>query len=603
MKTFILVFLLGLSAFADTPPPNTVKAKVFDGSGAQSIGNVSDSLKVNVTNTVPISGSISATQSGTWTVQQGTPPWTFTLPTNASTASSQTDGSQKSQIVDGSGNVWGPRTGSGGLNWMPVINLEAGSTGSAAAARTLQVGGSDGTNLRTLSTTAAGILNVNVNNTVPVSGTVAAAQSGAWTTGRTWTLLNTTDSVNIGNFPATTSVTQGTSPWVVSGTVTANAGTNLNTSALALDATLTAGTQKTMINNGANTAAVKAASTAAIATDPALVVAISPNNAVSVTGSGNFTVVQPTGANLHAVLDTTSTTAVTQATAANLNATVFQASGANLHVNVDSAPTTTVTGTVASTQSGTWNINNISGTISLPTLASQEHATAGSPSSVRLSDGTTFYVGFKSGDSIGNTAFIANAGTNLNTSALALSATQTNGTQKTQVVDGAGAVVGPVQTISGTNYAPVVLAASGTTAAAVPARTVQVGGSDGTNLRTISTDTSGNVNVAVVSTASASRSTVSLVRNVYSTTNVTTAAYVQLIASTADTINQIFIFDSSGQTLVLAVGAAASEVDKYQIVPGGNGLVNLTIPASSRVSVKALSATASSGELDLTFIK
>jgi hypothetical protein len=35
------------------------------------------------------------------------------------------------------------------------------------------------------------------------SGTdsVAATQSGTWTTGRTWSLLNTTDSVNVGNFP------------------------------------------------------------------------------------------------------------------------------------------------------------------------------------------------------------------------------------------------------------------------------------------------------------------------------------------------------------------------------------------------------------------
>ncbi len=38
--------------------------------------------------------------------------------------------------------------------------------------------------------------------------------------------------------------------------------------------------------------------------------------------TGNVTVVQPTGTNLHVVVDTTSTTAVTQATAANLNATV-----------------------------------------------------------------------------------------------------------------------------------------------------------------------------------------------------------------------------------------------------------------------------------------
>lgn len=66
-----------------------------------------------------------------------------------------------------------------------------------------------------------------------ISGTVAATQSGAWTTGRTWDLSFAADqvdatgsSVSVSNFPATQSVTQGTSPWVVSGTVTANQGTS-----------------------------------------------------------------------------------------------------------------------------------------------------------------------------------------------------------------------------------------------------------------------------------------------------------------------------------------------------------------------------------------
>lgn len=101
-----------------------------------------------------------------------------------------------------------------------------------------------------------------------VSGTVAATQSGVWSTGRTWVLASGTDSVaavqsgvwtvqqgtppwsvSVTNFPATQPVSgtvtalQGTSPWVVAGTVTANAGT------------------------------------------------------------GDFTVVQPTGANLHVVID------------------------------------------------------------------------------------------------------------------------------------------------------------------------------------------------------------------------------------------------------------------------------------------------------------
>lgn len=44
-----------------------------------------------------------ATQSGTWNINNIS--GTITLPTNASSASNQTDGSQKSQIVDGAGNV------------------------------------------------------------------------------------------------------------------------------------------------------------------------------------------------------------------------------------------------------------------------------------------------------------------------------------------------------------------------------------------------------------------------------------------------------------------------------------------------------------------
>jgi len=66
---------------------------------------------------------------------------------------------------------------------------------------------------------------------------------------------------------------------VISGIVTANIGTS---GSLALDATLTGGTQQSKITDGTNVAAVKAASTAAGTTDKALVVAISPNNTVPI---------------------------------------------------------------------------------------------------------------------------------------------------------------------------------------------------------------------------------------------------------------------------------------------------------------------------------
>jgi hypothetical protein len=96
----------------------------------------------------------------------------------------------------------------------------------------------------------------------------------------------------------------GTTTQPVSGTVTANVGT---TNGICLDATLTGGTQRAKVTDGTNNAAVKAASTAAAATDPALVVSVSPNNSVAVTGtfwqatqpvSGTVTAAQATAANL-----------------------------------------------------------------------------------------------------------------------------------------------------------------------------------------------------------------------------------------------------------------------------------------------------------------
>lgn len=144
---------------------------------------------------------------------------------------------------------------------------------------------------------------------------------------------------------------------------------------------------------------------------------------------------------------------------------------------------TTITGTVAVTQSGTWNITNISGTISLPTGAATESTlstlngkitacdtgsvtiSAALPAgtnllgSIEISDGTNIlftspHPGYVQG------SVTANAGTNLNTSLLALDSTLTGGTQKTLVYDGTntiftsshpGYVQGTVTANAGTN--------------------------------------------------------------------------------------------------------------------------------------------------------
>lgn len=97
------------------------------------------------------------------------------------------------------------------------------------------------------------------------------------------------------------------------------------------------------------------------------------------------------------------------------------------------------------------------------------------------------------------------------------------------------------------------------------------------------------------------KSVVARARNVYSSTNVTTATYVQLVASLAAAVNEVEIFDSSGQTLVLATGGAGSETDQAFVFPGGNGRIPLTIASGTRVSIKAVSATANDGEIAINF--
>lgn len=75
--------------------------------------------------------------------------------------------------------------------------------------------------------------------------------------------------------------------------------------------------------------------------------------------------------------------------------------------------------------------------------------------------------------------------------------------------------------------------------------------------------------------------------------SVTSAAWTQLIASTAAECQGITVFDSSGVSVEIGVGAAASEARVLVVPPGGlNGFIPLRIPAGSRVSIKAISTTA-----------
>lgn len=153
--------------------------------------------------------------------------------------------------------------------------------------------------------------------------------------------------------------------------------------------------------------------------------------------------------------------------------------------------------------------------------------------------------------------------------------------------------------------ASITLPAEGVPGTPVPTDALYVAGTDGTNLRGLKTDTSGELQVDVLTlptpASPTGRSYADSVRNDYASVNVTTGAWVQLIASTAATINNLTVFDSCGQTLEIGTGAALSETRKLIVPPGGiDGIVPLAIAAGTRVSIRAISATCSSGEIDIT---
>jgi hypothetical protein len=70
-------------------------------------------------------------------------------------------------------------------------------------------------------------------------------------------------------------------------------------------------------------------------------------------------------------------------------------------------------------------------------------------------------------------------------------------------------------------------------------------------------------------------------------------AYTQLMASVGATkVKKIQVFMDSGTPLLLAFGAAASESNKFIIMPGGSGVIDIDIPAGTRLSVTLASAGA-----------
>jgi hypothetical protein len=265
--------------------------------------------------TQPISGTVAATQSGTWNLNNIS--GTITLPTGAATAANQTTANTSLATIAANTPPLGQTTEAGSVPVTIASNQSAipvtitGDTfdvvaniaewGGVATSLGQTVMASSVPVTIASNQSALPVTGTFWQTTQPISGTVTAnAGAGTFTVGQaTGTNLHTV----VDNFPATQPIsgtvtaTQGTSPWVISGTVAANAGT------------------------------------------------------------GNFTVVQPTGTSLHTVVDNFPATQVVSVSnfpsIQPISGTVTSTQGTSPWV---------ISGTVGATQSGSWTITSLQGT-------------------------------------------------------------------------------------------------------------------------------------------------------------------------------------------------------------------------------------------------
>lgn len=273
---------------------------------------------------VPVSGTVAATQSGTWTTTV-----TQATASNLLTTVSQATASLLNATVTGTGTTGAPAAGiltvQGNASGVPIpitgsitaTNPSVSTIATAVPVSTTFVGGEVQAlqsglttgDLYPLSLSTIGLLRVDGSNvTQPVSGTVAATQSGTWTV-QPGNTANTTPwlaTINQGGNSATVTASNAlkvdgsavTQP--VSGTVTANAGTGNFTVTQATAANLNATVTGTIITNHSTTGTISSPAASASS------VTLLSSNAARI--SATFYNDVPTGQLLYLALAGTATT-------------------------------------------------------------------------------------------------------------------------------------------------------------------------------------------------------------------------------------------------------------------------------------------------------
>ena len=276
----------------------------------------------------------------------------------------------------------------------------------------------------------------------------------------------------------------------------------------------------------------------------------------------------------------TETTA--QAISGQLPATLGQKAGANsLAVVVASDQTA-----IPASQSGTWNITNITGTVSLPTGAATESSLVAMSGKLPVTLGQKLSV-----DSLSVT----------------IASDQTD-------IDVAQAGTWDITNITGTVSLPTGAATESTLAqidgkvannygvATGAVRTAaQIGNAGG--VADFDEGAAGSQTLRVVladeSKAQGGLAPVAVITRAYSSLNVT-GTYSSLGAPLASTANMVAFFETGGVPLIIGWGS----VDKFIIPPGGSeSPLPVTIPAATQLQIKtADGSTVSTGNLYMTVL-
>src|SRR6185503_13938427 len=317
-------------------------------------------LKVVPVGTVTVSGTVAATQSGTWNINNVS--GTVSLPTGAATSAKQ------------------PALGTAGTASADVITVQG-----IASMTALKVDGSavnqpvSGTITANIGTTNGLALDTSVNGLLVAQASTTSGQLGPLVQTATTTSAPTYTTAKTNPLSTDTSGNLRTSvnnTVTVSGTVTANAGTNLNTSLLALE-------------SGGNLATLAGTVTSSILQGNVKQInGVTPlmGNGVTGTGSQRVTIASDnTAFSVNATLSAETTKVIGVTRTADGSGNLLTSTGNALDVNLKtssitlpvSLTSTTITGTVAVTESGTWNVGSSSATgSSVPANAFYEGAIA-----------------------------------------------------------------------------------------------------------------------------------------------------------------------------------------------------------------------------------